>query len=99
MIQIIILLEIDDLNSFREFETKATGIMKKYDGKVTSAFSPNKNLSTDDNIGEIHILEFPDMQSFNNYRADEELKNMKDLREKAVISTKIYISEKFVSYE
>lgn len=99
MIQIIVLLEIGDLNSFKEFETKAATIMKKYDGKVISAFSPDKEASTQDNIGEIHILEFPDMQAFRNYRADDELKDMQQLREKAITSTKIYISDKFISYE
>lgn len=99
MIQIIVLLEIGDLDSFREFEMKAAGIMKKHHGKIISAFSPNKEVSTDDNIGEIHVLTFPDLRAFRNYQADEDLKNMKELRKKAIISTKIYVSEQFTSYE
>lgn len=99
MIQIIVLLEIGDPDSFKEFEIKATAIMKKYGGKVISAFCPDKEVSTNDDIGEIHILEFPSIQAFRNYRIDEELKNMQQLRKKAVISTKVYVSDKFVSYE
>lgn len=99
MIQILVLLEIKDKSSFKEFETKAIQIMEKYGGKLLTAFEPNIGESSDKNIGEIHFLEFPTLEAFKNYRVDNELHELKELRERAISKTSIYVSEKAVTYD
>lgn len=78
---------------------KATELMKKYGGKIVSAFEPSTTESTDNKIGEIHYLEFPSLEAFNNYRADSELLALKELRKRAILSSSVYVSEKSVNYE
>lgn len=99
MIQILVLLEIKDKSSFKEFENKAIQIMKKYGGRLLTALEPNKGESSDKSVGEIHLLEFPDLEAFRNYRADNDLAELKELRERAISQTSIYVSEKVVIYE
>lgn len=99
MIQIIVLLEINDQASFKQFETKAIKIMKKYDGQLLSAFEPNEEESTLPNIGEVHHLQFPDLNAFKNYRIDPELKDLSELRDKGISKTTILISGQNVVYQ
>lgn len=98
MIQIIALLEVKDQSSFKQFEKKAIKIMGKYNGKLLSAFEPNEVESTLPNIGEVHYLEFPDLQAFKNYRGDSELKELAELRNKGISKTIIIVSGENVVY-
>jgi len=98
MIQIIVLLEVADPNSLKEFESQAVSIMKQYGGKLVSAFAPNVSESTDGKYGEIHILEFPSLDAFKNYRADRKLITLSELRSKAIRSTAVYVAGEFIRY-
>jgi len=98
MIKIIALIEIKDKASFKQFETKAITIMGKYNGKLLSAFEPNKTETTLPNIGEVHYLEFPDLDAFKNYRGDSELKELTELRKKGIAKTTILVSGENVVY-
>jgi len=97
-IQIVVLLEVKDKISFEEFERKAINIMTSYDGKLISAFEPVESESTRSSIDEIHCLEFPNIEAFNNYRKDPELLELASLRNKAISNTIIYISERLKHY-
>jgi len=98
MIQIIVLLEVNDKTFFQKFEKNATKVMGKYNGKLLSAFRPNEAESTFPNIDEVHILEFPDLVAFRNYREDPELKKLSGLRNKGIFKTTIIVSGKNVIY-
>ena len=98
MVQIIALLEIKDKASFKNFEEKAIKIMGKYKGKLLSAFEPNEIESSLPNIGEVHYLEFPNHEAFNNYRDDSELKELAELRNKGISKTTIIVSGENVVY-
>lgn len=99
MIQILVLLEVKDKSASKAYETKAIQVMKKYGGKLLAAFEPDVNESSKNNIGEIHYLEFPSIDSFKNYRTDLEVLRMKELREKAILSTTVYVSGKQITYD
>jgi len=98
MIEIIVLLEVKDKVSFKEFESRAIKIMNKYNGKLVSAFRPNKEESTLRNIFEVHYLEFPDIDAFSSYKSDHEHNDLKELRNKAISKTSIIVSGDKVVY-
>jgi len=98
MIEIIALLEVKDEASFKEFESKAINIMKKYNGKLVSAFRPNKEESTLSNIYEVHYLEFPDINAFNSYKSDPEHNELKVLRNNSISNTSVIVSGEKVVY-
>jgi uncharacterized protein (DUF1330 family) len=98
MIQIIVLLEVDDRNLFKEYERHAFRIMRQYGGKLLSAFEPSVSESSGNSITELHILEFPSLQAFKNYREDSGLLSYSSLRQQAIKNTTIYVSEKFLTY-
>lgn len=97
MIHILVRLEVRDFNALDEFEHKAAAIMKKYQGRIVSAFEITHN---EDGTGEeIHILEFTDDTAFANYRADSSLAQLADLRSQAISNTQVLISTKLKFYE
>lgn len=91
-IHIIVQLWIVDEQEalFNEYETIAMKIMSNYGGKLLSATviheTSAKNLPN-----EVHILEFPNLQSFENYKSDGELKGLTDMRSKCIHTTEIQI--------
>lgn len=98
MIEIIALLEIKNDILFKEFEDKAVKIMQEYNGNLLSAFDINYSESSMTEVGEVHYLTFPDLQAFNDYRADPQLLAMSDLRKNAISNTTIFVSNKFKQY-
>lgn len=99
MIEIIALLEVKDKVCFKKFESQAIKIMKKYNGKLVSAFRPNEEESTLSNIYEVHYLEFPDLNAFNSYKSDPQHKELKELRNNGISKTSVIVSGEKVVYE
>ncbi len=98
MIEIIVLLAIKDRQAFKSFEESAVKIMNKHGGRLISAFSLDEVQSSTDGVDEVHQLRFPDKESFSNYRSDPELTSLAKLRARAISSTEVLVSEKFMSY-
>ncbi len=98
MIEIVVLLEVKESNSFAEYERNAIKIMRNYGGKLIGAFEPNKTDSTTSHIDEVHYLQFPTIEAFNAYRNDPNLLVMSKLRNKAISNTTVYLSGKLKSY-
>ncbi|MDB9743918.1 DUF1330 domain-containing protein [Fibrobacterales bacterium] len=98
MLQIIALIKVKSEIDFVAFESKALNIIRKYNGKLISAFKPNNLISTLDVYDEIHILEFLDMKSFEAYQSDKELKSLMELKQKGTEMMDVVFSEKPVSY-
>ena len=98
MIEIIVLLEVKNETSFKEFESSAIKIMQKHNGKLVSAFRPNKEESTLRNIFEVHYLEFPDIDAFISYKSDPEHNELKELRNNAISKTSVIVSGEKVDY-
>lgn len=99
MIHIIALFEIIDRKVFHDFETQAVKIMVKYGGKLVSAFEPDCSESSSANVGEIHFLQFPDLEAFKNYRSDPQLIALSELRKQAISSASVFISGRFNHYQ
>jgi len=97
MIEVVVVLDIKDLDSFVEYETAAIEIMSEYGGKLKSAFEPDS--SNPQSRQEVHILEFPDLASLANYRADKRLGPMASLRSRAIAHSKVYVASRVIDYE
>lgn len=96
MITILVRLEVKDFSALEEFESQAARIMQNYQGRISSAF---ETIRKPDGSGEeIHILEFPNEESFANYRADKSLAALSSLRNKAISNTEVKISVSIKSY-
>lgn len=61
-----------------------------------SRLSPNASVT--DNV-EGHYIQFPSIESYDNYRADPALEKLADLRSSAIHSTKIYVSRRLKDYD
>lgn len=96
MIQIYVKLGVKDFNCFEEFEQQAVSLMKKYQGKVITAFETVRH--ADGTGEEIHILEFPSESEFAEYRQDGDLAKLTALREQAVSATEVKVSLRTKSY-
>lgn len=97
MILIQVKIEVLDFSLLEAFERQAVKIMTKYQGKMLAAFETTRD---DSNRGwEFHLLEFPSLVQFANYRNDSELATLVELRTKAIASTEVNISTKIKSYE
>ncbi|PCI78023.1 MAG: hypothetical protein COB20_06985 [SAR86 cluster bacterium] len=99
MITIVALLTIRDADAFDRFERQAIAIMEAYDGRLDSAFRPGvADSKAAPHVDEIHVLKFPDLDSFNRYRNDDKLLSLATLREKAISQSTVYVSTIEVDY-
>jgi uncharacterized protein (DUF1330 family) len=78
---------------FRQFETEAARIMKKYGGRIEHVIRPNASVPPDSLPYEIHVVSFPSLQQFEAYRGDAELAKFAPLRQSAIARTEIVIGE------
>lgn len=98
MFQIIALFKIKDKPSFVEFETEAIRILRSHGGNLISAFVPNKELSTLSDFDEVHILEFANRTEFENYKNDQELAGLLELKKAGTEKMDVIFSKSNVSY-
>ncbi len=69
---------------FRQFETEAARIMKKYAGQVERVIRPSRTGATEPVPHEIHVVTFPSYEQFDAYRPDPELVSFAALRQRAM---------------
>ncbi len=82
---------------FERFETAAESIMQRYGGRIERRIG--FPLSADPGQPhEVHIVTFPDHQSFERYRADADLQALADLRTRAIHHTTIWIGSDLSSF-
>jgi len=75
---------------FEQFETAAESIMHRYGGSMERRIGLPANADADQ-PHEVHIVTFPDRQSYERYRADADLQALADLRAVAIRHTTIWI--------
>ena len=97
MINILVTLEVKNFDLLALFEIKAAEIMRAHGGHIISAFETIRN--EDDSGQEIHLLEFPNDASFEEYRADVRHIEHAELRDKAIDTTSIVISRELKNYD
>lgn len=72
---------------FRQFETEAARIMKKYEGTLERVIRPTASTQSDSVPYEIHIVSFPNLERFEAYRGDADLARLAPLRQAAIART------------
>ena len=82
---------------FREYETKAACILARYGGViertvVEEASRPGKP------IREVHVITFPDLGAFHNYRADPDLASLADMRAASIVHTELLLGHEGPDY-
>jgi len=98
VINIIAILEVKNREEFNKFETQAIQIMRSHGGKLVTAFEPDILSASDSDSIEVHYIQFPDLDKYNNYRADPALAALSQLRSSAICSTQLYVSDKVKDY-
>jgi uncharacterized protein (DUF1330 family) len=83
---------------FRQFETEAARIMKKYGGQITQVIRPTVSGQPDSSPHEIHLVSFPSLESFETYRGDPDLATLAPLRQTAIARTEIIMGEEGEPY-
>ena len=68
MLQIVAILDVKNLECFKDYEQRALTIMQQYRGRLLSAF---KTQGQGDAYQEVHVLSFPDEDCFYAYRQDK----------------------------
>jgi uncharacterized protein (DUF1330 family) len=96
MINVLVTLEVIDFDLLATFETKAVNIMHSHGGRLISAFETVRNENGSGQ--EVHVLEFPNEDTFIEYRRDSRLLEQAELRNKAIASAKVIISSALKNY-
>jgi hypothetical protein len=76
---------------FRQFETSAARIMWTYGGRIERVIRPTVTSPGSPVPYEIHLVSFPSLERFEQYRADPRLGALAALRETAIARTEITI--------
>lgn len=74
---------------FEQFESAAAMIMRRHGGAVERRIRCMPHVG-DNPPHEVHIVVFPDEQSFERYRNDPDLRTLADLRTRAIRQTMIW---------
>ena len=74
---------------FERFEARAAQIMSRHGGRVERRISLSCH-GDPSGPDEVHIVAFPDQESFERYRGDPELLALADLREEAIRQTLVW---------
>lgn len=99
IVDVVVILSIKDETSFAEFENHALRIMAKHEGRLLSSFRPlPENAAIESAVREIHVLRFPDQDSFRGYQSDAELLELAELRQRAILTTQVFVSASPVDY-
>ena len=91
----LLYLQPGKTTEFERFEAAATRIMGRYGGRIERRIQPSNgsNASAAAKLSppdEIHVVRFPDAESFARYRADPELSTLAELRAAAIRETVIW---------
>jgi uncharacterized protein (DUF1330 family) len=86
----ILTVRKDAVEKFREYETRAAGIMTDYGGRIerTVVVAPDASPEV---VKEVHLVTFPSAEAFAAYREDERLVQAAELRNEAVVHTEILV--------
>jgi antibiotic biosynthesis monooxygenase (ABM) superfamily enzyme len=74
---------------FEQFESAAAAIMQRYAGKIERRIACASQAGQD-RPHELHIVTFPDQQSFDRFRSDADLAALADLRARAIRETTVW---------
>lgn len=82
---------------FVQFEASAEVIMRRYGGRLERRIGfPGKTPA--EYPHEVHLLTFPDQQTFERYRADADLQALGELRARAIRQTTVWVGNDLGSF-
>jgi uncharacterized protein (DUF1330 family) len=100
LITLVVALDIDPDRraEFESFEMQATEIMSRVGGRIERriACSNNDDPSAPD---EVHLVTFPDMDSYNRYRESPELTALASLRAVAIRKTVVWSGTELPAFD
>jgi len=94
---VALFIHADRRAEFESFETQAAEIMSRVGGRIERrvACSSNDDPSAPD---EVHLVTFPDEDSYNRYRESSELKALASLRAVAIRKTMVWRGTELPSF-
>tara|TARA_B100001063_G_scaffold112073_1_gene104570 strand:+ start:292 stop:591 length:300 start_codon:yes stop_codon:yes gene_type:complete len=98
MIQIIALLYAskNGIEGLREFESKAIPILREHKGVLISASF--NDCKSDNEPDEIHVIQFPNIESFEAYKSDLRIIDLASLKTQMIRKMDAYITNNFYEY-
>ena len=96
MYKVLVILKVTNFDALEEFESKASELMSRYNGKIVKAFETHRNC--DGSGEEIHLIEFQDENCFKDYRSDYWHTENKKLRDMAISETEIILNSREKTY-
>lgn len=84
--------------TFREFETEAARVMRRYGGRIDRVIRPTGPAGEGPLPHEIHVVSFPSLERFEAYREDRRLAELAPLRRSAIARTEVTIGEEGEPY-
>jgi uncharacterized protein (DUF1330 family) len=82
---------------FEQFESQAASIMRRHGGAIERRIGFAAT-GGDENPHEIHVVTFPDEQSFERYRGDADLSTLAGLRNRAIRKTTIWRGQDLAAF-
>ena len=91
MLTLVVQLSVDPARreEFERFERSAAAIMRRYGGRIERRLSFPQG-ETPPAPDELHVVVFPDRESFERYRRDPELAGLAELRAAAIRRTVVW---------
>ena len=96
MYKVLVILKVANFDALKEFESKASELMSRYNGKIVKAFETVRN--SNGTGEEVHLIEFQDENCFKNYRSDLWHTENKKLRDLAISETEIILNPREKTY-
>lgn len=80
-------LKNENVSDFEAYERRAARLLEKHGGEIERAVRVKKQSESGDEPFEIHVIEFPNEQSFTNYLADYERQKLAARRDEIIART------------
>jgi uncharacterized protein (DUF1330 family) len=95
---VLLFVHPDKRDDFERFESAAARTMSRYGGRIERriAFPASDGASEPH---EVHVVTFPDRESFARYRDDADLRGLAALRERAVRRTVVWEGVEVAPFE
>ena len=86
---VLLLIDAGHEDEFEQFESSAASIMSRHGGRIERRISVSSRKESSE-PHELHVVTFPDHESFERYRGDPEIKALAALRAKAIRQTVVW---------
>jgi len=98
MIQIVVLVYAGPggVDAMKLHHAKVMPLVFRHGGQLLSTSCPSAQQPGDPDT--VHILQFPDMQAFEDYCKDPEFAQHEESRANAIADARLYITNEFIAY-